>query len=663
MGGNGRRKEEALERWRGRYQRNKTAYEDERARMDRREALYQGTRSIRAPSGNRAGKQAAHVRNIVAELIESQVSSVIPQPKVTALRPEDEGLAKCIEDMLRNQLDRLATEYTNDQEERTVPIQGGALELVEWDNTQRTHSTLGELKVTGLHPKKLIPQDGVHTDIEDMDYFFLELPQTKEYIRRRYSVDVSDESESAPEVKDPEGGEHSEDMVTQVVAYYRNRRGGIGRFSWVGEHVLEDMEDYQARRVRRCARCGARPAGEKCPYCGSTAWEERAEDYEELTEDIVTAGGRTIPAWSEALEPGAPTLWDTAGQVYPPALELRPTRIPSYRPDVYPVVLRKNVSAYGKFLGDSDVDKIEDQQETTKKLSTKVVEKLFKGGSILTAPADAALDFSDEELRILRLRRPEDRNLLGVYNLQPDVSGDLAYLSQTYEEARQTIGITNSFQGREDSTATSGVAKEFAARQSAGRFESKKTMKNAMYARLFEIMFKFMLAYSDEPRTIVSTDNQGRQKYSTFDRYDFLEQDAAGEWYWNTDFLFSTDASATLENDREAMWQEARLNFQQGAYGPVNELETLVLFWSRMARLHYPGAEDTKTYLEEKLSAQREAAAQAQAAQPCRPEEGRAACRAWPPAERGHWCSDLEGCEGGGAPAVLCHHRREPDRG
>ena len=299
----------------------------------------------------------------------------------------------------------------------------------------------------------------------------------------------------------------------------------------------------------------------------------------------------------------------------PPGAELRPTRIPSYRPDVYPVVLRKNVSAYGKFLGDSDVDKIEDQQETTKKLSTKVVEKLFKGGSILTAPADAALYFSDEELRILRLRRPEDRNLLGVYNLQPDVSGDLAYLSQTYEEARQTIGITNSFQGREDSTATSGVAKEFAARQSAGRFESKKTMKNAMYARLFEIMFKFMLAYSDEPRTIVSTDNQGRQKYSTFDRYDFLEQDAAGEWYWNTDFLFSTDASATLENDREAMWQEARLNFQQGAYGPVNELETLVLFWSRMARLHYPGAEDTKTYLEEKLSAQREAAAQAQAAQ------------------------------------------------
>ena len=48
---------------------------------------------------------AGNVRNIVAENIESQVSTDIPQPKVTARRKQDEGLARLIEDMLRNELE------------------------------------------------------------------------------------------------------------------------------------------------------------------------------------------------------------------------------------------------------------------------------------------------------------------------------------------------------------------------------------------------------------------------------------------------------------------------------------------------------------------------------------------------------------------------------
>lgn len=273
---------------------------------------------------------------------------------------------------------------------------------------------------------------------------------------------------------------------------------------------------------------------------------------------------------------------------------MEPTRIPYYKPDLYPLVLRKNVSVNGRFLGSSDVDMIEDQQETTKKISTKINEKVFKGGSVLSAPEEAVLDLTDEELRILRIRDPAEKAMLGVYNLQPDISGDLAWRAEIYEEARQTIGITDSFQGRQDRTATSGVAKEFAARQSAGRLESKRTMKDAFYGRLFEVMFKFMLAYADEPRTIVSRDNQGHSKYQTWYRYDFLEQDEAGEWYWNDRFLFSVDASATLANNREALWQETRMNFQQGCFGAPASTQALLVFWTRMDDLHYPGAADNK---------------------------------------------------------------------
>ena len=129
--------------------------------------------------------------------------------------------------------------------------------LVEGDNTQRTHFTIGELAVSTLHPKQIIPQDGVYTGIEDMDYIILKIPQTKEYIRRRYDVDVSDESEEEPDIKGTGGDTTANDLVTQYIAYYRNDKGGIGLYSWVNDTQLEDLEDYQARRLRRCVKCGA----------------------------------------------------------------------------------------------------------------------------------------------------------------------------------------------------------------------------------------------------------------------------------------------------------------------------------------------------------------------------------------------------------------------
>ena len=117
-------------------------------------------------------------------------------------------------------------------------------------------------------------------------------------------------------------------------------------------------------------------------------------------------------------------------------------------------------------------------------------------------------------------------------------------------------------------------------------------------------MFKFKLAYTDEPRPVVSKDINGKAQYDTFNRYDFLEQDEAGEWYWNDQFLFACDTSAPLANNREAMWQETRMNFQTGAYGDPTNIKTLILFWNKMDILHYPGAGETKRFLEEELKAQ-----------------------------------------------------------
>lgn len=622
-----------LELWQDRLKKNDSAYSDEEARMDRREELYKGC-DIIIPLTDRARKgKTPHVRNICAELIESQVDSNIPQPKVTPVRQADEWRAKLIEDMLRNELDRMPFEQYNDMMERTVPIQGGAGFLVEWDNTQRTNTTIGELTVSTLHPKQFVPQDGVYTGIEDMDYIILKIPQTKGYIKSRYGVDVAQETESEPEVK---GGGTAEDMITQYVAYYRNGKGGIGLYSWVNDVELEDLDDYQARRLRRCAQCGAvepleaepvdepavngllpgmtpdgsgqGPKGENggqrgrrttCPYCGGTKWESAQEEYEEIYTSIPRSDGTEIPGVRVEMAEQV----DELGLPYLAAVQV-PTRIPFYKPDIYPVILQKNVSVYGKFLGDSDIDKIEDQQNTTNRLSAKIIDKLLRSGSYITLPDSARIRVDEDDMKVIRPGSAADMAMIGVYDMQGDVEQDMVYLSQVYEEARQAIGITDSYQGRKDTTATSGTAKEFSAAQAAGRLESKRVLKDAAYAQLFEAMFKFKLAYTDEPRPVVSYDNHGRAEYKQFNRYDFLDQDEAGNWVWNDRFIFSCDTSAPLASNREAMWQETRMNLQTGAFGDPANLQTLILFWTKMEMLHYPGAGETKSYLEEELQRQ-----------------------------------------------------------
>ena len=579
-----------LDYWQRKYADSKSAWELQRAKMDAREALYMGSDHIMPVVPNDETVRTVHVRNVVSEMIEAQVNSDLPKPKVTAVYAKDRDRARLIEAMITNELDRLPMRELNDIMERTVPIQGMGVWLIDWDESDDANRTKGDIYVEALHPKQIVPQDGVYTSVEDMDYIFIVTAQTKSYIKERYGVDVDMESEAEPEVRTGEDTSVTDDLVTLITVYYRQDKGVIGRYSWVNDIEVEDFEDYRARTVERCNKCGRRRRGgddDKCPVCGGR-FVRQTEESEELIYPVMRHDGVQIGGLIDGI---------TA------------TEVPYYKPVTYPIIIQKNVSVYGQLPGESDVDKISTQQNTINRMEQKIIDRLVKAGTRITLPEETYMAVDPDDASIWRITDASQKQLIDVYEFDGNLQYEMAYLANVYEEARQIIGITDSFQGRKDSTATSKVSKEFAAQQSAGRLESKRILKQAAWSKIFEAIFKLKLAYSDEPRPVQSKDINGNIVYEQFNRYDFLEwDDETQTWYYNDCFIFSCDNAAPLLKDRQALWQETRMNLQTGAFGDPASPDTLMLFWLKMEEYGYPGADEVRGYMEALSQRQQEQA-------------------------------------------------------
>lgn len=585
----------------------------------RRAALFEGSHEIPG------GKDAAVVWNFTGELIESQIDSSIPFPRVRPQRPSERNLqlAKVIEDMIKGELDRMPFEIINDMDERMCKVMGGTAYLVEWDNTVKTHDTVGAVSVRLVDARQIIPQQGVD-DIQYMDYLFLTFEDTKERIKTRYGVNVEDEDVDPQSAASADYGDES---VTQVICYYKNNSGGLGCFSWAGDTVLIDDSSYEARKSKVCAKCGKTQAdGERQCICGGGEWEERSKEHEVLTDDILDENGQVriasmspeigeddeyvmetyqTPVLDEMGNPMGDLFGGIAMQDAQRAV-MQPTQIPYFYPRRYPVVIRKNTSLYGHLLGASDCDAVADFQYGANKLLTKINEKLLKSGSYLAKPSTMDFQFSDSEMTPINVDTPEQLSMLRAIDLKADITRDLDMVDKYYYMAKSMLGVTDSYQGKPDTTATSGRAKEAQIAQAAGRQRSKRVMKHAAYAELFEVMFKFMLAYADEPRVYTSTDENGEQVERIFSRYDFLEQDDYGNWYYNDQFLFSVDESGIDTNDKQLMLEDLRTDLNLGAYGDPSDPQTMLAYWKEKEVFGYPNATRNVARWEKRVQEQQE---------------------------------------------------------
>ena len=518
-------------------------------------------------TGQESQRKSVSLRKMIFELIESTVDNSIPMPRIKPRRKTDLPVVDVTENYLKFELDRMLTEQENDKGERATYIDGTSWYKISWDSLDNTYERSGDLRVEVLLADQVIPEPGC-TNYRLMNYIF---ERQQMSIARIYDL-------YGRLIVPLETGQATTDVITY---YYLNKNRVVGRFMYAphSRQVITWDEDWQIRRVRKCKTCGTiNPIGDICRNCGGTSFKYEVATEEVLEEDIIQMHNPYAEGTSDNPEDTAkPEVFLTAGTV-----------IPYYQIRQLPFVPRQSISSLDTIYGISNVSILLDMQDSVNKILTKVEDKILKSGAVITKPDKVKLNDKDDSFKILGVRSAEEAAMVQTKQVVADVSQDITAAQLFYESARASSGVTQSYQGQTDKTATSGKAKEISALQSSGRLESMRVMKAAAFGGVYELMLKYLLAFSDESRKFVKVLPDGQQEEQLWSKYMFLRKDKNGKIYYADDFAYSTDPASTLSNNRVQMWQETLQQFTMGTFGVVNDPRTLQLYWNIMDEEQYP---------------------------------------------------------------------------
>ena len=577
-------KQARLDFFKSLYESAKSSYAEILDGFVRNMEQYRGSHEI-----DGSGEAATTIRNITYEIIESQVTSDIPMPKVDAAcySEKRDRNAKSVERLCAAMRDRLPFETMNDIDERYTYIYGGSVWYVEWDSAYKTGGEVGGVRVHCLSPRCFIPQPNVYS-VEDMEYCFLKFTTTRGELSRRFGV--SDEEISLAECEFEEAGGFSDgDTVTEIVAFYRAENGEIGKFIFSGDLILSDIPDYYKRKRRVCSKCGE---GEAECQCKKPKIESVNIEGETLRGDIIRSDGTKIPASSPMLS--------EAGELIPHGGDFlfAPTELPYYTPKSFPIVIRRNTSGEGQLVGQSDCDFIRPEQQAINKIESRILQKLLRAGITPIVPEDASITLNNSVFgQLIKMKPGETLAQYGKVDTTPDISQDIAEAERLYDHAKRTLGISDAYQGISNSRNESGYARQLQISQASGRLESKKKMKHTAYAMLDRIIFEHYLAFADEPRELSYKDAYGRTHNAEFNRYDFIEYNlASGSYYYDDSYLFSVDLNGGTEYQREALWERNLENLRSGSLGDPTSPTTLLRYWQSQERAHYPYARENVEY-------------------------------------------------------------------
>lgn len=548
--------------------------------VEKSRKAYLGTLKALTKDGEESNRKGRQLRKMVYELVESKVDNSIPMPKMQPRYKMDLPVIDITEHYLKFEMDRILTKYTNDKSERSTYVDGTGWYKVGWNSLNNTHERSGDVCVDFYTIDQIVPQPGV-TNYKDLEYIFERTEVSTAKIYDLYGRLVRPSSPMS-------------NLVEVISCYYLNENRIVGLFTWVPstQQVICNEEDWQIRKLRKCKNCDSvNPTSESCTICGHTKFKYSNAVEEILSEDLMEI--------YNPYDSGETTDESKQNEYKSRLFAAAGTKIPFYHIRQLPFVPRPAVSAMNSIYGISEAFINLEGQDMYNKVMTKAVDKTLKSGAVVTKPEKMKISDTDDTFKIFGVRSAEEAQQVQSKQILADTSQDIIIAQFMYNDAKSASGVTDSFQGKQDSTATSGKAKQYAAAMSAGRIESLRVMKAAAFAGVYELILKYLLAFSDEKRKFVKILPDGAKQEQVWNKYMFLDKDPSGHIYYRDDFVFTTDAASTLSQNRVQMWQETQDKFIQGALGNPADPRTMKLFWHMMEEFQYPLAKTVIAGIEE----------------------------------------------------------------
>jgi predicted nucleic acid-binding Zn-ribbon protein len=573
-----------LQLWRAKYYIAKAEYEKSRANSTKvkmwRDA-YEGTFYKLDDEGNVTEVKMKPIRKLAYELVAGKKNAKIPTPKMSPRHHADILPVNTTEKLIRHEMDKMLSEQVNEESENNVCIDGTSWFKVDWNPFDNTHERSGNPMVSVCPVDTIFPQPGIK--------YYKQL----EYIFELSTITVSQCLDLYNRVVHSPTGN---DIIPIVNCYFLNEHRYVGKFTWCEEthQVLCNDVEWGIRKRRECVDCHAvQPMQDVCEVCGSKKFKYVSVKDETLQEPLtfVTNPYRT-----------GSTPDRQEDQVVEDTMKSIPagTKIPHYLVRQLPFVPYIRISAPNSIYGMSEVELILEDQDLINKFLLKAEKKSAKSKAVVTKLKDTNIDNDDAEIAYVEVESPQEGQAIQTKQIMSDISQEFSHAGMLYELAKSTVGITDTDQGKNDPSARSGKAKQLQMAASAQRNYAPDKMRNLAFSGVYELLFKYLLAYCDEERAFVTLLPDGTEMEQVWSKYMFLARDDYGEFYYRDDFAWSVDDATEITQDRAAMWQLIDNDYINGTMGnQVDPIRALKMFWQMKEQYGYPTAKYALAFLKE----------------------------------------------------------------
>lgn len=520
------------------------------------------------------------IRKLAFELVEGKINANIPAPKMSPRHHADLVPVNITEDLLRHEVDKMLSEEVNDRAEHGVHIDGTGYLKVYFDALDNTHERSGNPKVMYCPVDTVFPQPGV-LNYKEWEYVFeldsLTVAQCKDLYNRN--------------LRSP----NQNDVIPIVNCYFLNEDRYVGKFTWCEETstvICNDLE-WGIRKRRECTKCHeVVPINDVCPICGSKTFKYVPVKEEILTEPLAyitnpyRSGSTPDVNQDETIEDETKSI--PAG-----------TRIPHYLVRQLPFVPYRTISVPGTIYGISTVELVLEDQDLVNKFLNKAERKSAKSKTYVTKMKDTNISPKGDEIEWVEVESPQEGSAIQVHQVVSDITEEFTQATSLYDYAKSTVGITDTDQGKYDATARSGKAKQLQMAASAQRNVAPDTLRNLAYSGVYELLFKNLLAYCDEPRNFVTLLPDGTETEQEWNKYYFLSKDKNGVYYYRDDYAWSVDTATQVTQDRATMWQMIDNDYINGVMGnQIDPNRALLMYWQMKDQYGYPLAKYALNFLE-----------------------------------------------------------------